>query len=132
MVTAIHCDVTEPFQIKAVCHFQDIYRKLVRGATDRGEYRQAAGAFAQAIIRSVELIVQPGAHDVVGEMGADQDRAQSRLAERVILGAKIPAPGREAALLPPLSRGIGAPQDRADLHRYPAHSALFIDPHQRI
>jgi hypothetical protein len=31
MVTAIHCDVSEPFQIKAVCHFQDIYRKLVRG-----------------------------------------------------------------------------------------------------
>jgi hypothetical protein len=35
MVTAIHCDVSEPFQIKAVCHFQDIYRKLVRGAADR-------------------------------------------------------------------------------------------------
>jgi hypothetical protein len=44
MVTAIHCDVSEPFQIKAVCHFQDIYRKLVRGAADRGEHRQPAGA----------------------------------------------------------------------------------------
>jgi hypothetical protein len=31
MVTAIHCDVSELFQIKAVCHFQDIYRKLVWG-----------------------------------------------------------------------------------------------------
>jgi hypothetical protein len=31
--------------------------------------RQAAGAFAQAAIRSVELIVQPDANDVVGEMG---------------------------------------------------------------
>ena len=28
---------------------------------DRGEHRQAAGAFAKAVIRSVELIVQPGA-----------------------------------------------------------------------
>jgi len=32
-----------------------------RGTTDRGEYRQAAGAFAEAVIRSVELIVQPDA-----------------------------------------------------------------------
>jgi len=39
------------------------------GAADRGEYRQAAGAFAEAVIRSVELIVQPDAQDVVGEMG---------------------------------------------------------------
>ena len=31
----------------------------LRGAKDRGEYRQAAGAFAEAVIRSVELIVQP-------------------------------------------------------------------------
>jgi hypothetical protein len=31
---------------------------------DRGEYRQAAGAFAEAVIRSVELIVQPDAHDL--------------------------------------------------------------------
>jgi hypothetical protein len=46
MVTAIHCDVSEPFQIKAVCHFQYIHRKLVRGAADRSEYRQAAGAVA--------------------------------------------------------------------------------------
>jgi hypothetical protein len=30
----------------------------------------------------VELIVQPDAHDVVGEMAADQDRAQKRIAER--------------------------------------------------
>jgi len=36
-----------------------------QGAADRGEYRQAAGAFAEAVIRSVELIVQPDAHDVV-------------------------------------------------------------------
>jgi hypothetical protein len=32
-------------------------------AADRGEYCQAAGAFAEAVIRSVELIVQPDAHD---------------------------------------------------------------------
>jgi hypothetical protein len=31
------------------------------GAADRGEYRQAAGAVAEAVIRSVELIVQPDA-----------------------------------------------------------------------
>jgi hypothetical protein len=35
---------------------------------DRGQHRQAGGAFA-APIRSVELIVQPGAKDGVGEMG---------------------------------------------------------------
>jgi hypothetical protein len=38
-------------------------------ALSRFEYRQAAGAVAQAVIKSVELIVQPDAHDVVGEMG---------------------------------------------------------------
>ena len=32
-----------------------------RDAADRGEYRQAAGAIAEAVIRSVELIVQPAA-----------------------------------------------------------------------
>jgi hypothetical protein len=42
-----------------------------------------------AAIKSVELIVQPDAHDVVGEMGADQDRAQKRIVERVIRGAKV-------------------------------------------
>jgi hypothetical protein len=31
-----------------------------RGAADRGEYRQAAGVIADAVIRSVELIVQTG------------------------------------------------------------------------
>jgi hypothetical protein len=30
--------------------------------------REAVGAFAEAVIRSVELIVQPDSHDVVGEM----------------------------------------------------------------
>ena len=40
-----------------------------RGAADRGEYPQAAGAIAEAVIRSVELIVQPDTHDVVGKMG---------------------------------------------------------------
>src|SRR5215472_6961542 len=39
-----------------------------RRAADRGEYRQAAGAIAEAVIRSVELIVQPAAKDAVGEM----------------------------------------------------------------
>ena len=37
-------------------------------AADRGEHRQAAGAIAEAVIRSVELIVQPDAHDVVCEV----------------------------------------------------------------
>ena len=44
-------------------------------ATDRGEYRQAAGASAEAVIRSVELIVQPDAKDVVGEMAMRGDLA---------------------------------------------------------
>jgi hypothetical protein len=39
-----------------------------RAAADRGEHRQAAGAIAIAVIRSVELIVQPDAQDGVGEM----------------------------------------------------------------
>jgi hypothetical protein len=34
-------------------------------AKDRGEYRQAARAFAQAVIRSVELIVQPDAQSML-------------------------------------------------------------------
>src|SRR6516162_1977833 len=37
-------------------------------ALTRGEYRQAAGAIAEAVIRSVELIVQPDAHDVTSEL----------------------------------------------------------------
>jgi len=37
---------------------------------DRGEYCQAAGIAAEAVIRSVELIVQPDAKDGVGEMRA--------------------------------------------------------------
>ena len=36
-----------------------------RGAPDRGEHRQAARAFAQAVIRSVELIVQPDARGLI-------------------------------------------------------------------
>jgi hypothetical protein len=44
-------------------------RRITTSATDRGEYRQAAGVFAEVVTRSVELIVQPDAHDVVGEMG---------------------------------------------------------------
>ena len=35
---------------------------------DRGEYRQAAGAFAEGVIRSVELIVQPDAHAAPGPL----------------------------------------------------------------
>jgi hypothetical protein len=37
----------------------------MRGAANCGEYREAAGAFAEAVIRSVELIVQPDAKDAV-------------------------------------------------------------------
>ena len=50
-------------------------RSARRGAADCGEYRQAAGAFAEAVIRSVELIVQPDAKDVVGEMAMRGDLA---------------------------------------------------------
>jgi hypothetical protein len=32
---------------------------------------KAAGAFAEAVIRSVELIVQPDTQDVVGDLAAD-------------------------------------------------------------
>jgi hypothetical protein len=35
----------------------------------------ATGAFAEAVIRSMELIVQPDADDIVGEMRAERDRA---------------------------------------------------------
>jgi hypothetical protein len=43
----------------------------------KGEYRQAAGAFAEAVIRSVKLIVQPDAHDVVDEMRMRADVASN-------------------------------------------------------
>ena len=52
------------------------------GAKDRGEYRQAAGAFAEAVIRSVELIVQPDAKDGVGEMGVRGDPSPGRVGVR--------------------------------------------------
>ena len=48
-------------------------RAILTSAADCGEHRQAAGAIAQAVIRSVELIVQPDAHDVVGETGVRGD-----------------------------------------------------------
>jgi hypothetical protein len=37
------------------------YCICMRSAADRGEYRQVAGAIAEAVIRSVGLIVQPAA-----------------------------------------------------------------------
>jgi hypothetical protein len=37
-----------------------------RGTANSSQHGKAAGAFAEAVIRSVELIVQPDAHDVVG------------------------------------------------------------------
>jgi hypothetical protein len=37
-----------------------------RGTAHSSQHGKAAGAFAEAAIRSVELIVQPDAHDVVG------------------------------------------------------------------
>jgi hypothetical protein len=48
-----------------------------RAAADRGQRREAAGAIAEVVIRSVELIVQPGAKDAVGEMGVRGDRPGS-------------------------------------------------------
>ena len=39
------------------------------GAADCSEHPDAAGAFAEAVIRSVELIAQPAAKNPVGEMG---------------------------------------------------------------
>ena len=50
-----------------------------RGAAVCGEYREAAGVVAQAVIRSVELIVQPGAKDGVGEMGVRGDLSSQRV-----------------------------------------------------
>src|SRR5215469_18248752 len=43
-------------------------RTSCQGAKDRGEYRRLPELFAQDLIRSVELIVQPDAKDGVGEM----------------------------------------------------------------
>jgi len=43
-----------------------------------GEHRQAAGAFAQAVIRSVELIAQPAAKDAVSEMAVRGDWPRCR------------------------------------------------------
>jgi hypothetical protein len=44
---------------------------------DCGEYRQAAGAFAEAVIRSVKFIVQPTAKYAVGEMGFEDEPGRS-------------------------------------------------------
>jgi hypothetical protein len=41
------------------------------------------------VIRSVELIVQPDAHDIVGEMAADQDCTQKRIVERAVVTAAL-------------------------------------------
>jgi hypothetical protein len=57
--------------------------RLKSGAADCSRYRQAAGAFAEAVIRSVELIVQPGAQDGVGEMGVRGDWPRDALSPMV-------------------------------------------------
>jgi hypothetical protein len=54
-------------------------------AKDREEYRQAAGAVAEAVISSVELIVQPGAKDAVGVVGLGP-------AKRIIIENSLPRP----------------------------------------
>jgi hypothetical protein len=38
---------------------------------DHGKYRPAAGSAAEAVISSVELIIQPDAHDFIGYPAAD-------------------------------------------------------------
>jgi hypothetical protein len=63
--------------IEAMSAF-DPKRTLQRGAADRGEYREVAGTFAEAVIRSVELIVHPGAKDAVGEMAMRGDLPPSQ------------------------------------------------------
>ena len=55
---------------RRLCCVSRARRTSGQSAANRSEYRQAAGAVAEAVIRSVELIVQPNAYDVVGEMGA--------------------------------------------------------------
>jgi hypothetical protein len=51
----------------------------------RGQHRQAAGAFAEAVIRSVGLIVQPEAKDAVGVVALGP-------AKRIILENRLPRP----------------------------------------
>src|SRR5262249_19738382 len=53
------------------------YYTVAIAAPDRGEYRQAAEAVAEAVIRSVELIVQPDAKNGIGEMRVCGDLPQS-------------------------------------------------------
>jgi hypothetical protein len=55
------------------------------GAADRGEYRRAAGAIAEAVIRSVELIFQPDAKYAVGVVALGP-------AKRIILENRLPRP----------------------------------------
>src|SRR5262249_35302701 len=57
-------------------------RPIHNCAADRGEYRQAAGAVAEAVIRSVELIVQPGAKDSPAHVVVLTNPAQHRPNER--------------------------------------------------
>jgi len=45
----------------------------MRRGGSRAQHRQAAGAIAEAVIRSVELIVRPDAKNGVGEMGVPGD-----------------------------------------------------------
>jgi hypothetical protein len=53
-----------------------IHSRIV--STDRGEHRQAAGTTAEAVIRSVELIVYPETNDVVSEMSVRVDLSAAR------------------------------------------------------
>jgi hypothetical protein len=48
-------------------------RTLKECAAHSGEHRQAAGVVAEAVIRSMELIVQPDAENIVGEIGVSGD-----------------------------------------------------------
>jgi hypothetical protein len=57
------CGDVKPRNVRGRCQKTTTSRRA-----DRGEHSEAARAFAEAVIRSVELIVQPDANDVVDEM----------------------------------------------------------------
>src|SRR5258708_18362536 len=52
--------------------------RICANSGSRNERSETAGAFAEAVIRSVELIVQPDAQDVVGEMRVSGERTGKR------------------------------------------------------
>jgi hypothetical protein len=73
------------------------------GAADCGQHRQAAGVVAEAVIRSVQWIVQPDTHDVVGRINRSIELIVQPGAKDAVGEMGVPRRGVRSITCPPWS-----------------------------